>query len=191
MTVCFILFAGEQYYISRYVWNVISVGPTMRFKESGHCYRIILTESKSQSVSNRQRSGLHTVTTVVQDRYIRVRHLRNWTSSATTTATKIPGLRRISYQTVLNRLRETGISPRKPVRRNVLTPRHLPESLRVEWMHAMWIDLFSHESRFLLSRADGRTGVYRHWGERCPPKCMQQVDRFLWWQCLGRNLSWW
>ena len=138
----------------------------------------------TQSVNDRSRSGRPRVTTAAQDRYIRVCHLRNRTTTATTTATQIPGLRRISDQTVRNRLREAGIVPRRPVRRNVLTPRHLAERMqwcqqRVRWTRARWRTvLFSDESRFLLSRADGRTRVYRRRGERYAPNCVQQVDRF-------------
>ena len=47
------------------------------------------------STNDRQRS----------DRYIRVFHLRNRTVAASTTASGIPGLRRINSQTVRNRLR--------------------------------------------------------------------------------------
>ena len=52
-------------------------------------------------------------------------YFRNQTTTATTTATQIPRLRRISDQRVCNRLREWGISPRRPVRRNILISRHL------------------------------------------------------------------
>ncbi|XP_041351062.1 uncharacterized protein LOC121370032 [Gigantopelta aegis] len=71
----------------------------------------------TQSVNDRSRSGRPRVTTAAQDRYIRVCHLRNRTTTATTTAALIPGLRRICDQTVRNRLREVRIFPRKSVRR--------------------------------------------------------------------------
>ena len=38
--------------------------------------------------------------------------------------------------------------------------------------------LFSDESGFLLSCADGRTLFYRHQGEHYAPNCVQQVDCF-------------
>ncbi|XP_046557417.1 uncharacterized protein LOC124266660 [Haliotis rubra] len=48
---------------------------------------------------DRPRSGRPIVTTRGQDRYIRLRHLRNLTTTASSTASNIPGLRRISAQT--------------------------------------------------------------------------------------------
>lgn len=58
------------------------------------------------------RSGRPRVTTATQDRYIRVRHLRDRFTTATFTASSIPGRRRISDQTVRNRLRDAGIRAR-------------------------------------------------------------------------------
>ena len=56
------------------------------------------------STNDRQMSGRPRITTPGQDRYIRVFHLRNRTVAASTTAAGIPGLRRISSQTVRNRM---------------------------------------------------------------------------------------
>lgn len=138
----------------------------------------------TNSVDDRPRSGRPRITTVAQDRFIRLRHLRNRTTTATSTASEIPGLRRISDQTVRNRLREAGLFARRPVRRNVLTPRHIAERLqwcqqRLRWPAARWRTvLFTDESRFLLRRTDGRVRVYRRRGERFAPNCVQQGDRF-------------
>ena len=66
---------------------------------------------QSGSTADRQRSGRPRITTAAQDRYIRVIHLRNRTVTATETASNIPGLRRISVQTVRNRLREMVYAP--------------------------------------------------------------------------------
>jgi transposase len=52
------------------------------------------------STNERQRSGRPRITTPGQDRCIRVFHLRNRTNAASTTAARIPGLLRISTQTV-------------------------------------------------------------------------------------------
>ena len=68
----------------------------------------------AHSVNNRSRSGRHRVTTAAQDRYIRVRRLRNRTTTATITATQIPGQRRTSDQTVHHRLNEARIFRRRP-----------------------------------------------------------------------------
>jgi hypothetical protein len=54
------------------------------------------------STNDHKRSGRHRITTPGQARYIRVFHLPNRTVVASTTAAGIPGLRRISSQTVRN-----------------------------------------------------------------------------------------
>ena len=82
------------------------------------------------NVRDRPRSGRPRVTSAVQDRYIRLRHLRDRTLAASATTTAIPaGLWQISNQTVRNRLREAGLAARRPVIRNLLTSRHLAERL--------------------------------------------------------------
>jgi transposase len=83
------------------------------------------------STHDHQRSGRPRIATPGQDRYIRVFRLRNRTVAASTTAAGIPGLRRISSQTVRNRLRQHDIRPRRLYFRAVLTPLHRRE--RVRW----------------------------------------------------------
>ena len=73
---------------------------------------------------DRPRSGRPRVTTRGQYRYIRLRHLRDRTTTASFTASNIPGLRRISAQTVRNRLREAGLRSRRPVHSVILTAQH-------------------------------------------------------------------
>ena len=136
------------------------------------------------STRDRPRSGRPRVTSQAQDRFIRLRHLRQRFQTAASTASVIPGLRRISEQTVRNRLREAGIRARRPVRGVVLTAQHRQN--RVQWSqtHRVWPlqrwrnVWFSDESRFLLQRADGRARVYRRRNERFAANCVQQVDRF-------------
>ena len=67
------------------------------------------------STNDRHRSGRPRITTPGQDRFIRVFHLRNRTVATSTTAAGIPGLRRISSQTVRKRLRQHGIRPRRRI----------------------------------------------------------------------------
>jgi transposase len=76
------------------------------------------------STHDRPRSGRPRVTTPAQDRHIRLRHLWDRFTTATSTAAAIPGQRRISDQTVRNRLREAGIRARRPVKAVVLIRRH-------------------------------------------------------------------
>jgi transposase-like protein len=70
------------------------------------------------------RSGRPRIASPGPDLYIRVFHIRNRTVSASTAAVGIPGLRRIRSQTVRNRLRQSGIIPRRPYFGAVLTPLH-------------------------------------------------------------------
>ena len=73
-----------------------------------HCSTISRLWQRYQqqgTTDDRPRSGRPRVTTAAQDRYIRLLHLRNRTVAATVTPNRIPGLRRISVQTIRNRLR--------------------------------------------------------------------------------------
>ena len=54
--------------------------------------------------------------TPAQNRHIWLRHFRDRFTTATSTAAAIPEQRRISDQTVRNRLREAGIRARRPVK---------------------------------------------------------------------------
>ena len=71
------------------------------------------------------------VTTAFQDRYIRLRHLRERFTTSSSTASAIPGGLIISYQTVRNRLRDAKIRARRPVKAVVLTQRH--QRNRLQW----------------------------------------------------------
>jgi hypothetical protein len=54
----------------------------------------------------------------------RVLHIRNRTMTARETASNVPGLRRISAQTVRNRLRENGLRAGRPYLSAILRRRH-------------------------------------------------------------------
>lgn len=130
------------------------------------------------------RSGRPRVTSLRQDNYIRVVHLRNRFQTAALTARSIPGLRRISPRTVRNRLRERHIRPRRPAIRPVLQRRHRVARLawcrrhlrftRRDWARI----LFSDESRFHLDSSDGRSRVYRRVGERFQDNCVVERRPF-------------
>ena len=112
------------------------------------------------------------MTTPAQDRHIRLRHLLDRFTTATSTAAAIPGQRRISHQIVRNRLRKAGI------RAVVLIRLQWVRTHRV-WPQQRWRTVwFSDESRFLLKRGDGRARVYRRRNERFANNCIQEVDRF-------------
>lgn len=116
--------------------------------------------------NDRPRTGRPRITTAQQDRYIRILHLRNRTVTATQTASSIPGLRRISAQTVRNRLRKLDCEPDDLI--SVLSGRQFRRA-RVGWgttvrnwtlrnWRRIW---FSDESRFMLQHQDGRVRLYR------------------------------
>ena len=92
--------------------------------------RLWNTFQQTGSTNDRQRSGRPRITTHGKNRYIRVFHLRNRTVAASTTAAGILGLRRISSQTVRNRLRQHSIRPRRPYFGAVLTPLHGCETVK-------------------------------------------------------------
>ena len=73
--------------------------------------RLLQRYQQSGSTADRQRSGRPRITSAAQDCYIRVLHLRNQTMTA---RSNVPGLRRISAQTVRNRLRENDLRARRP-----------------------------------------------------------------------------
>ena len=115
------------------------------------------------------RSGRPCVTTPAQDRYIRTSHLRDRYKMATTTARVTPGAHNpcISAQTVCNRLRESGLRACRPVVRQVFTRHHRQQRRLWAQTHRRWTRqdwqkvLFTDESRFCLTRGDGRIHVYR------------------------------
>ena len=138
---------------------------------------------QSGNTRDRRRSGRPRVTSLCQDTYIRVTHLRNRLQTAALTARSIPDLRNISPRTVRNRLRERNIRPWRPAIRPVLQRRHRVARLawcrahlrftRQDWAHI----LFSDESRFHLDSSDGCSSVYRQVGERYQDNCV--VERHL------------
>ena len=92
----------SQSTISR-LWN--------RFRQSG-------------STADAPRSGRPRVTTPAQDRFIRLRHLRNRFLSVQSTVQALPGSQRISRHTVRNRIHGAGLRAYRPYQGNVLTRRH-------------------------------------------------------------------
>ena len=157
-----------------------------------HHFPVANRFQQTGSSIDRPRSLRPLITIPGQDRYIRVFQIRNRTVFAATTAVGIPGLRRISSQTVRNRLRRHGIKPRRPYFGAVLTPLHRRE--RVRWCNRLrgwtfrnWRRIwFSDDSRFLLQKPDGRIRVYRRRNERFSSYCVHEVDSY----CEGSVMMW-
>lgn len=145
--------------------------------------RLVRRVNETGSVSDRPRPGAPRVTSMRQDNFIRQRHLRNRFVTAQSTTSVVVGNRgrHVSRNTVRRRLRERGILCRRPYRGVVLTDRHRRE--RQQWAQnnigRRWRDVvFSDESRFNVSFADGRVRIYRRRNERYANNCVLEHDRF-------------
>lgn len=140
----------------------------------------------TNTVADRPRPGAQRVTTQAQDQMIRLQHLRERFRPATVTARETVGRYRprIAAQTVRRRLREHGLRARRPFKGPILTQRHRRQRLEwarghLPWTRQRWQEvLFSDESRFNLSHADGRIRVWRRTGERYAACCIQEVNRW-------------
>ena len=138
------------------------------------------------SVRDRPRSGRPRITTPNQDRWIVLQHLRDRFRPASATARVTPGLRylRISADTVRRRLRSQHLRARRPVRGPVLGNVQRRNRLRwcrqhLRWTRQQWNGVvFSDESRFCVSMADGRQRIWRRQGERYARCCVQQFNRW-------------
>ena len=112
--------------------------------------------------SDRRRSGRPRETTLRQARHITLIHLRNRFVSAVDTARQTPVIRNniITDQTVHNRLRQSGLCSRHPLKGMELKRRH--RIARLQWARAclQWRRntsqniLFSDESKLNLKFSD-------------------------------------
>ena len=113
-------------------------------------------------------SGRPRETTLPQDRHITLIHLRNRFVTAVDIARRTPGIRNnsISDQTVRNRLRQSGLRSRRPLKCMELKRRHRIARLqwarvRFRWRRNTWQNiLFSDESKFNLKFSDGRVRIF-------------------------------
>ena len=126
-----------------------------------------------------------------EDSYIRLRHLRDRFTTATSTSMELLG-GRVTAHTIRNRLRTAGLRARRPYFGPNLTRVHRQQRLlwtrrHVRFTQRQWNTVvFSDESRFTLSFADGRIRAWRRRGERHAQCCVREVDRFG-----GGNLMAW
>ena len=145
--------------------------------------RLVQRVRATGTFADRPRSGAPRVTSVRQDNYIRQRHLRDRFLMAESTSRLVIGNRRVpvSRYTIRRRLFARGIRCRRPLRGQILTARHRQRRLLWAQNHQVqrWQNVvFSDESRFNLSIADGRVRVYRRRHERYANNCVQEYDRF-------------
>lgn len=125
-------------------------------------------------VAERPGRGRTRVTSARNDRYFVNQTLRSRTLSALKLRQQLRNMRNVnvSVQTVRNRLNDSNLNARRPLKARPLTPRH--RRAREQWArtHFRWnrqqwsTVLFTDESLFHLSRADGRIRVWRRTKER-------------------------
>ena len=139
---------------------------------------------RTGSVSELPRRGRPRVTTARDDQFIRTSHLRDRFRSSAFTARNLPNAtRRISAQTVRNRLKIFNIKTYKPAKKVTLTDRHKRARLawctaRANWNYNQWRRiLFTDESPFGLQPKRQKQYVYRRPGERYHEQCIDQRDR--------------
>ena len=148
--------------------------------------RLVRRINITGSLRDRPRPRPPRVTSVRQDNFIRQRHLRNRLATAISIYSTSPSClgnrgRHISSNTVRRRLRERGINCWIPYRGMVLTERHRRERRILAQNNInrqRRTVVFSDESRFNLSHADGRVRVYRRRNERFAPNCILQHNHY-------------
>jgi len=127
--------------------------------------------NQTGSTSDSPRSGRPRVTIPLEDRHIRLRHLRDRFLCATVTARTFPGSSK-SAQTVGNQLKSGRLRARRPYAGPVLTRRHRANRLNWDRSHRRWLlrqwnnVMFSDEYRFCLTHGDWRQRLWRRRGER-------------------------
>ena len=140
----------------------------------------------TNSTPNRPRSGRPRITTASQNRHLHRQHFQKRFRTASESARQAIGTnpRHISAETVRRRMRTFNPSCRRPARGPILTYRHRRERLqwtqqRENWHHQQWRTVvYSDESRYCLSVADGRVRVWRKRDERYRDDCI--VERDAW-----------
>ena len=137
----------------------------------------------TNDVADLPRPGRPKLTTRQQDRFIVNAALRSRSRTGPDIQSQLeranPHQRRMSTQTVRNRLHAAGLRSRSMVKKPLLTPRH--KVARLQWTrehvrttHAGWSNvLFTDECRFSLHRSDGRVRAWRRRGERHTACCVQ------------------
>ena len=136
--------------------------------------RVVQRFRETNDYNIRPRQGRPRVTTVVQDRYIRMRALRERFTTARKLLTQLSAVHNIqpSIDTVRRRLSEHNLCVRVPATGPRLNADHRRARLQFAREHVNWTIedwehvLFTDESRFCLYSSDRRLRVIRRPGER-------------------------
>jgi hypothetical protein len=154
-----------------------------QWQSSGHCI-------------SKPREGRPRVTTVRDDRRIRVAIIRNRFTSYRLLRASIH--LSVSRQTVNRRAVEMGYRSRRPL---VCVPLTVPQRyLRLKWCRSRQQEqitywrtiIFSNESRFKVESADGRVRVHKRNNERYLQECIRKHDSHgrggvMVWAAIGYN----
>lgn len=136
--------------------------------------RTIRRYNDTGEYKRRPGQGRRRCTTPRDDRYLQIQSLRNRAHTARHLKNDLLITRQVnvSAKTVIRRLKEIGLNPKRPARVPRLLPRHKTGRLQFARAHAAWNEhqwrniLFTDETRIQLWKPDGRHRVYRRSGER-------------------------
>lgn len=136
--------------------------------------RIVKRYNETGEYKRRPGQGRKRCTTPRDDRYLRIQSLLNRSLTAPHLKNELLITRQVnvSVKTVIRRLKEVGLNPKRPARVPRLLPRHKIRRLQFAKAHANWNEhqwgkiLFTDETRIQLWKPDGRGRVYRRSGER-------------------------
>lgn len=146
--------------------------------------RLWLRYQATGSVDERQ-TGRTRATNEIQDRFIRLQALRNRALTARQLSIQLHDTHQVlvSDQTIRNRLHESGLNARRPVRVPVLSRGNRASRLQWAQEHENWLRhdwapiLFTDESRFGLAPDSRRTRVWRRSGNAERLATAQEVHR--------------
>ncbi|KAK7088583.1 hypothetical protein V1264_022489 [Littorina saxatilis] len=139
------------------------------------------------STNDLTRSGRPRVTTERENRAIYRQHVRDPFHTAAATAIDVAGNRNrpVSSRTVRRRLVDRGLHGRRPAKRAPVLTAHArlgryqfaQQHLNCTWRQWQNI-LFTDESRFCVSNADGRIRIWRRDYQRYAPNNILEWDRW-------------
>ena len=141
--------------------------------------RLVRKRQDTGAVKDLPRSGRPRVTTVAEDRVIRTIHLRRRFQTAVATLRQWVGGHAISRHTVRRRLKDEGISCKRPIIKEGLQQRHRASRLawathHIRWTQQQWQTVvMCDESPFPVTKRDNRQRVYRRRHERLAPNCIK------------------
>lgn len=160
--------------------TLLEVGHSMRYvanllgRNHSTISRMVQRFNQTGSYNRRPGQGRKRSTNARDDRFLRLSALRNRTVTGTMLKNelKIASNVLISSRTARRRLKEAGLSNRRPAKKPLLTREHRVARLRFARNHQNWtVDdwksvLFSDETRVNLKSSDGRERVWRRPGGR-------------------------